>query len=196
MLATGICYRGSSNSLKGCINDTKNILRSLCGLAQFSSSPSNTRVLTEDPDAFAPPTRANILEGCRWLVQGARRGDVLMFYYSGHGTTRSDVNGDENDGADEAICPLSGGVILDDELNQELAQKLPAGVTLFCIFDCCHSGTIMDLELVIDPQANSVLKETNAPSNLCEIYCLSGSLAVVCRSCVRCLNSSFLFAQV
>ena len=32
-----------------------------------------------------PPTRTNIEDGFRWLVEGARAGDALFLYFSGHG---------------------------------------------------------------------------------------------------------------
>ena len=54
---------------------------------------------------------------------------------------------------DEAICPLDydapaplGGVVLDDDLAAWL-EKLPPH-QLFAVLDCCHSGSILDIERV------------------------------------------------
>ena len=68
--------------------------------------------------------------------------DILIVYYSGHGTTVADQNGDERDGRDEALV-LSNGIqneyLVDDAFNLYLnsiqARKL-------IIIDSCHSGTI------------------------------------------------------
>ncbi len=37
------------------------------------------------------------------------------------------------------------GVLVDDDLNDMLVLPLPAGVRLTALFDCCHSGTALDL---------------------------------------------------
>jgi len=55
---------------------------------------------------------------------------------------------DEVDKQDETIVPLDyeqAGQITDNELHQVLVEPLPAGVRLTCIFDSCHSGTVVDL---------------------------------------------------
>ena len=57
------------------------------------------------------------------------------------------------------------GLILDDDLYEILIKDLPDGVSMFSLFDCCHSGTIMDLpylfrgdgmqtEMTLDPKFN------------------------------------------
>ncbi|KAL4339033.1 hypothetical protein AHAS_Ahas12G0269700 [Arachis hypogaea] len=60
----------------------------------------------------------------RWLIEGSKSGDSLVFFFSGHGTQELDLNMDEIDGYDEAICPLDfeyQGKILDDEINATIA---------------------------------------------------------------------------
>lgn len=49
---------------------------------------------------------------------------------------------------DETLCPTDHntcGYIADDQLNELLVRPLPAGATLHCCIDACHSGTVMDL---------------------------------------------------
>ena len=77
------------------------------------------------------------------MIEGAKKGDVLVFYYSGHGSQVADVSGDELDGKDETICPhdyATAGMIKDDDFRS-LLTGLPAGVNLDVILDSCHSGT-------------------------------------------------------
>merc|ERR1712063_24596 len=96
-------------------------------------------------------TRKEILDGCAWLVSGVSSGDKLFFHYSGHGTQVADTDGDEEDGMDEALCPADfrvNGVIVDDLLHEVLVRKVPAGVQLTAIMDCCHSGTVLDLPYI------------------------------------------------
>ena len=37
------------------------------------------------------------------------------------------------------------GQIRDDDLLKILIHPMPAGVTMTCLMDCCHSGTVLDL---------------------------------------------------
>jgi hypothetical protein len=138
-LLIGNNYTGTKVALKGCINDVMNIsnvLQTKCGF----TSP-NIIVATE-------ATRAVMESSIQRLVSGSRPGDVLFFYYSGHGSTLKDVSGDEKDGYDEVLVPVdysTNGFILDDWLYANLASKVPGGVTLWGFTDCCHSGTMCDL---------------------------------------------------
>ena len=94
------------------------------------------------------PTKRNIRNALRWLVEGSRAGDSLVFHYAGHGTQVRDSDGDEVDGWDEALVPVDHereGNIVDDELNAIIVRLLPRGATLHAITDACCSGTLLDL---------------------------------------------------
>ena len=150
-LLIGINYRGQNGELAGCINDVKNVRRMLLRIQRFRRR--NIRLLTEDESR--KPTRAEIMEGIQWLLQGAKSGDTLYFHYSGHGSWIKDLDKDEDDGRDETLVPLdyrSSGMIVDDELREKLALKVPKGVKLTAVLDCCHSGTGMDLRWVVDTE--------------------------------------------
>lgn len=102
-------------------------------------------------DPRRTPTRENILAAMRWLVSGCRRGDSLVFHFSGHGSQLSDEDGDELDGHDETLWPVDyrkSGVIVDDIVNAALVRPLPGGVTLHAVVDACHSGSALDLPFV------------------------------------------------
>jgi hypothetical protein len=67
----------------------------------------------------------------------------------GHGTKLRDDESDEHDGYDEALCPRdfqSAGMIRDDELYEILVKGLPQGAHLVSLMDCCHSGTVNNIE--------------------------------------------------
>jgi hypothetical protein len=102
------------------------------------AAPASMKICTN-----ASATRANIIAGIKWLVTGAKKGDVIVFYYSGHGSQVVDLNKDEIDKKDETICPhdyAAAGMIKDDDLRS-LFAGLAAGVNLDVILDSCHSGT-------------------------------------------------------
>ncbi len=141
-LLIGINYIGTKNELNGCINDIVNIKKYLI---ESGYSEDNMLVMTEvakNPQKI--PTKKNIIDGIKWLVENVNEGDQLYMHYSGHGGSIKDFSGDETDGLDEVIFPLNG-YIVDDKLRKILVDKIPRGVSLTCIFDCCHSGTVLDL---------------------------------------------------
>lgn len=130
-------------NLRGCVNDAQNVAYTLNTLGIVPAKPSSMRILTD-----ARATKANILKQLEWLTKDAKKGDVLIYYHSSHGTQVADVEGDDIDKKDEALCPydvartgvLSDGVIKDDDLNR-IFSKIPEGVTLDVILDTCHSGS-------------------------------------------------------
>ncbi|KAJ9069730.1 Ca(2+)-dependent cysteine protease [Entomophthora muscae] len=146
-LLIGINYFGSKAELKGCINDVQNISNAF--LPKFGFDPTNVTILTDDQQhPLRVPTHDNIIGAMRWLVEGASPGDSLFLHYSGHGGTKKDEDGDEEDGYDETILPLDfeqKGEITDDTLFDILIRDLPKGVRLTAIFDSCHSGSVLDL---------------------------------------------------
>jgi hypothetical protein len=79
------------------------------------------------------------------MVDGAAPGDLLVFYFSGHGSQIRDRDGDElTDYLDELICPYdldwnAGRYILDDDLDRVFGA-LPDGVVVEAFFDCCFWG--------------------------------------------------------
>lgn len=102
-----------------------------------------------DEEGYAQPTRANILEAYQDLVDKAEPGDSLFCHYSGHGAKiRDDDWGEEKDGYDETLVPVDykeAGMIRDDDLYDILIKPLKDDVHLVCLYDCCHSGTVLDL---------------------------------------------------
>jgi len=91
-------------------------------------------------------TRESIRDAFFELAEVAQPSDMVIVYYSGHGATAVDSDGDEQDGdgVDEALVPYDAEVgvastyILDDELGHWVA-RISAGAVLL-ILDTCHSG--------------------------------------------------------
>ena len=142
-LLVGINYRGTSSELRGCINDVKKMSDYLILCRGYS--PNHITILTEDDSVL--PTGRNIMHELAKLILKAPNASELWFHYSGHGSYLPDQDGDELDGRDETIVPLDyqSGMITDDQLHDYL-EHLPDSCKMYCIFDCCHSGTILDLK--------------------------------------------------
>ena len=67
----------------------------------------------------------------------------FVVYYSGHGTNIPDDEGSEEDGQDECLV-FKDGLITDDYLSSKFENCVCKEI--FFIFDCCHSGTLADIE--------------------------------------------------
>ena len=145
-LLIGINYNNTPNELYGCINDANNINNLLTEKYNYNSN--NITLLTDNTQK--KPTKSIILNELNLLLDNSISGDKLFLFYSGHGTNFFDTNNDEKDGQDESIVPLDATnkstCILDDELNNIIRTKLKENVYMFSLFDCCHSGTILDLK--------------------------------------------------
>lgn len=156
-LLVGCGYPGTSAELKGCINDVKCLEYMLT--TRFGFRPEQIVKLRDDvyhPDFSS--TRANIFRGIQWLLTDQRPGDSLFFSFSGHGSQKRAIYGDEDDGLDETILPTDykyAGQITDNELNAALVRPLAPGVTMHCITDACHSGTGLDLQYQTEVDAYS-----------------------------------------
>jgi hypothetical protein len=137
-LCVGIDGYASPNRLNGCVNDARSWSQTL---SQSGFEPK----LLLDSDA----THDGILNVLSSMVRGSKAGDVLVFQYSGHGTTVPDDTGRTVDGVEEAMVPVDFNannpqLLMDFELAA-IFNTLPAGVNLTCFIDCCHSGTITRL---------------------------------------------------
>lgn len=137
-LLIGVNYTGTTNQLKGCINDVTDVGNFLGGKG------FTTNVMTDLTST--KPTKSNILAEFKNLLQNSIPGDVLYFMFSGHGNTQKDTNNDEASGVDQLILPVDLQPIVDDDLKSMINQYLKTGVTLIALFDSCYSGTVLDLK--------------------------------------------------
>ncbi|KAF9965530.1 Ca(2+)-dependent cysteine protease, partial [Mortierella alpina] len=164
-LLIGINYSGQGNPLNGCVNDTAVMKKFLLSVG---FEEHHIRVLTDDQVGTQwMPTKANIIENLKWLIHGAKKNDSYFLHYSGHGGQIEDTDGDETYGMDNCIFPLDhreNGVIVDDELHNLLVKALPPGVRLTVVFDCCHSGSALDLPYVY--ASTGYIRGSSALANL------------------------------
>eukprot|EP00448_Togula_jolla_P005760 CAMPEP_0170603950 /NCGR_PEP_ID=MMETSP0224-20130122/19173_1 /TAXON_ID=285029 /ORGANISM="Togula jolla, Strain CCCM 725" /LENGTH=469 /DNA_ID=CAMNT_0010928841 /DNA_START=50 /DNA_END=1459 /DNA_ORIENTATION=+ len=175
-LLVGINYFGTRAELRGCINDVRRMQQLLTNMYGFETSPDCMRVLTDEGrNPSQQPTRSNIIQALRWLVQGAQPGDVLFFHFSGHGAQQEDPSCTEEDCCDETICPVdfqSAGMIVDDEIFDIIVGPLPSGVKLTAVMDCCHSGTGLDLPFEL--RSGTWKEEDNPCHSAGDVLLISG----------------------
>lgn len=70
--------------------------------------------------------------------------DTVALYFIGHGTYVRDMNGDEADGYDECLL-FRDRTVLDDDIARIIKESKQCR-KLILMADCCHSGTIYDIE--------------------------------------------------
>lgn len=141
----GINYIGQNGELRGCHNDVYNMMKYLQEKQGFSKDDI---VVLMDDGKHTSPTKRSILDAFQRLARQSSSGDAVFVHYSGHGGRIKDQGSDEADGYDETLIPLDfaqAGQIRDDDVLRVLVSPMPAGVTLTCLFDSCHSGTVLDL---------------------------------------------------
>ncbi|OHT90669.1 caspase family protein [Mycobacterium syngnathidarum] len=130
-------YRIPGNDLRGCVPDVKNMAKLL--QRQFGFDSDSISLITD-----FNATKEAIETAVTGLIRGARRGDVLLVHYSGHGSNVPDDNGDESDKRDEILCPtdLDWNDPLRDDWLRSVFDGLASGVSLTVVTDSCHSGTV------------------------------------------------------
>ena len=127
-------YPGTHMDLQGCVNDAND------WAAELTARGFGVHKLLD-----GQATKAAMVQAFRSVLGDAAKGDVVVITFSGHGTYVPDLNGDEADGLDEALCPYDlqtkGAALVDDEIRTLFASRKP-GVRLVLIADSCHSGTV------------------------------------------------------
>jgi metacaspase-1 len=123
-------YPGTANDLRGCVNDANNWEKLLREQYGFKTS----KLL----DKYAINRR--VVKKIKEIVNLAETGSHIVITFSGHGTNVRDLNGDEEDRRDEALC-LFDKLLIDDDLRA-LLSEVKEGIKLTFISDSCHSGTV------------------------------------------------------
>ena len=119
---------------------------------QHQGFSSNDILLLIDSDA----TKNNILYAIKTLSERCHSGDLVYIHFSGHGQQITDLDGDEEDGFDEAWIPYDAlktfeagsyegeNHLVDDEINSVLAKlrvRVGARGKIIVVADACHSGS-------------------------------------------------------
>ncbi len=127
--------RSGWENLNGCLNDAKS-MRSII-MARYGFMENNIDTLFNQK-----ASRQGILDGIQKLINTSQPGDVVFFYYAGHGSQVKNSKSYDGTGWDQTIVPADLWDIRNKELSKLFNQLLDKGVTLTLIFDSCHSGAI------------------------------------------------------
>ncbi|TYI24096.1 hypothetical protein ES332_A06G209500v1 [Gossypium tomentosum] len=132
----GCNYPKTQFGLHGCINDVKTIKDAILN---FGFKESDINVLTDAPGSSVLPTGANIRDALNRMARNAKAGDVLFFYFSGHGTRIPIFQPGQPFKQDEAIVACDLNLITDVDFRR-FVNRLPEGASFTILSDSCHSG--------------------------------------------------------
>jgi hypothetical protein len=155
-------YPGKSMDLKSSVNDIDKWASLLMDRYEFKRE--HIRLLVNER-----AKKPEVIQRLKWLRSGARRGDVLVFVFSGHGTTftERDEYGFLDEAKDEALC-LHGSraedLLIDDELSVIFSNLTP-DVNLTIICDSCFSGG-MDDPLAVKDDFDKLVNYKYSPLSL------------------------------
>lgn len=126
-------------NLSGAVNDVEILKEMLVLLYDFDEGDVVTLI-----DQAA--TRGAIFEKLeQHLAAPAAKGDVLLFYFAGHGSQVLNSLSDESDKLDESLVPADSRLgtldIRDKELRPLFNRILDRGAGITVILDNCHSGS-------------------------------------------------------
>ena len=155
-------YQMAGADLRGCVNDVKGLSAALVEFHGFK--PGDIAVLTD-----GAATMKAMQAGIKKLVREAKKGDVVLLHYSGHGSNVPDDNEDEADGRDEILCPtdLDWDSPFRDDWLRTTFDGLRAGVSFTVIMDCCHSGS--NTRAILPPDAPVIERYLPSPWGLAAV---------------------------
>jgi len=168
-LLIGINYTGTDNELYGCINDTNSI-------NSFISNYNFKKISILTDNTIKKPNYNNILDEFKNLLSNSQSGDVLLFFYSGHGSYILDKNNNEKSKNDQMIIPCDLNGIIDDELKSIIQTNLKKDVTLIALFDSCFSGSVLDLkyQYMDSLDKNNFTENNNESETIGNVIMISG----------------------
>jgi Caspase domain len=138
-------YPNPRDCLAGCVNDIKAVGEYLEQWLKSDSYQIHTRTLF-NKDA----TRDGIINGFRQHFKDANSNDVVLFYYSGHGSQEKNIPEEfwrfEPDRTNETLYCYDSNLpghqhLADKELAKLIAEVADKNPHICVILDCCHSGS-------------------------------------------------------
>ncbi|EFL89320.1 caspase family protein [Ahrensia sp. R2A130] len=140
--------------LTGPRNDAQ-LVRSFLLTNNFTKfEPSNVITLADGVEGAGAPTLQGIRDAMKRIEGELEPGDFVYLHFSGHGSQAPAINPDsELDGLDELFLPADIGpwndtvgtvenALVDDEIGTMIDSLRKKGVTVWAVFDSCHSGTV------------------------------------------------------
>ncbi|KAJ9447846.1 Metacaspase-1 [Diplonema papillatum] len=163
----GVNYNGTSHQLR----HSCEAARSMLGLLERSGFDSENCLLVDDQPK-RQPTRTNIMNALKWLVEGAKPEECFFLHFVGHSLLPEDCEDEYIEF--QGIAPVDyndSGYIFADEMY-EIFQKLPKGAKLTVVIDTEPCGMVIPLEFRVDAHGDTGIYEEAGP--------MSATVLVLC----------------
>ena len=167
----GIDYLNDKKAkLEGCVLDAYN-LRDLL-IEKFGFKQENIIMIVDDEKSKIKPTKANILNQLKQLVNKTQKNkdSSIFISYSGQGTKI-----DDKKNKDEVWIPLDykKGIITDEQFRNIFLNKLSGDTNCIILSDTCHSGTFCDCSFYFNNENYLKIKK-NLPNKNANVIIISG----------------------
>ena len=137
-------YPNPNHRLQGCVKDIEAIEEYLNERFDNQNYQLHLQILTDEQ-----ATRAAVINGFQNYLSQAGKDDVVLFYYSGHGSQESapkEFWQIEPDHLDETLVCYDSRTencwdLADKELAKLIAEVAKKDPHITIILDCCHSGS-------------------------------------------------------
>jgi len=170
-LLIGINYLTSNKyRLRSPINDVNIVKDFLINYLNYQEE--DIIILSDSPKIKENASFFNIVKHIKLFSQELSSQDLLFMYFSGHGSTIVDSNGDEVDKKDEIFLPQDWQVsYISDDLFQSLIKDYKS--KLLIMFDCCNSGTMCDLKFSYNIKDYTSIDYLKKKDDMIDIICIS-----------------------
>ena len=116
-------------------------------------------------------TKHNVISAFKKrLIEPAKKDDIVVFYYAGHGSQITDIDNDEADNMDETFVLHDSRTddildFIDDEFNLLISQLYKKTKNISIFLDSCNSGTATRGEYLARYTEPLILKSADLPQS-------------------------------
>jgi hypothetical protein len=145
-----------ADPLKACENDA----REMFSIAMDRNFDKNLSSLILAKEA----TFERVVNAVKTAADVLTFGDLFLFSFAGHGTSKVAENSEEEDNHDESIV-LADHLLIDNFWQNDLWPSFKPGVRALAIADCCHAETALS-SLNASPHAFGALANIGHAANM------------------------------
>eukprot|EP01064_Diplonema_japonicum_P027380 TRINITY_DN3946_c0_g1_i1.p1 TRINITY_DN3946_c0_g1~~TRINITY_DN3946_c0_g1_i1.p1 ORF type:complete len:893 (+),score=177.84 TRINITY_DN3946_c0_g1_i1:101-2779(+) len=157
-LLVGIGYRGTPHEIT---ESTMKVDRMKAYLLEQGFFGQQLALCDDLPSPEAQPNHTNILTAVRWLVEDARPGQCLFFYYCG----RAQPSLEGGDGSDLLPSDFEQTGPIPNSTVTAIVTALPPGVKLTLLIDCFPSGQAISLPFKMFANPDNSFRVTEGHTN-------------------------------
>lgn len=166
IIGVGQYKKNSISDLPGPPEDAKRFYSLLTDSNSYQFPEQNVCLLLDEQ-----ATKHNVITAFkRKLIETAKKDDIVVFYYAGHGSQMTDLDNDEADNMDETFVlhdSRTDGILdfIDDEFNLLISQLYKKTKNISIFLDSCNSGTATRGEYLARFTDPLILKPADLPQS-------------------------------